>query len=337
MGKKSRRALRVVGVVLAVVVVAIVTFFIKVNPTGIGVGRGVQRAGTCRECHPQQYKEWYDGQIAAFAAISAPFMKGQAEEFARWSCWKCHDPFKLGLDEGVTCEYCHGKTGDLETHAEQCAGRRARLDVVRGARFCHNCHSVVHPITGTDFQGTVGEWEASEPRRDGVACQDCHMPLVGEGEDRHHFHGHYYPGRNPLPDRIAVSIKHVSLEEGQISVVVKNHVHGHYLPTGAFTKAMVLEVHGFDEGGTTPVYAEESLFVKRFKFRNVLRLQKFPWKVIMDTRLKPGEEREVTFDVDESIEIARVTASIRFAFVGDEGLELKFYTSESIARKEVVF
>ena len=313
-----------------------VVVVITKNPTGIGVGRGVQRAGTCRECHPAQYGEWHEGQVAAFAAMSAPFMKGQAEEFAGFGCWKCHDPFKLGLDEGVTCEYCHGKTGDLDAHAGQCRGRREVLEAVRDERFCHRCHSVVHPITKVDFQGTVGEWEASPAAREGITCQGCHMPLVGESEARHHFHGHYYPGRNPLPDRAAVSIEDITLEDGQISVVVKSHMRGHNLPTGGFTHAMVLEVRAVDEGGM-PVLEDEFLFVKRFKFRKVLGIQEFPWKVTMDTRLKPEEERTVTFDLDEPAEVSSVSAGIRFAFIGDFGFEPEFYTSETIARKEVVF
>jgi hypothetical protein len=336
MGRKSRRVGKVVGVIVAALVAVVAVVFITQNPVGIGVGRGVQRAGTCQECHPAQYREWHDGQAAAFAAITAPFMKGQAEEFAGFGCWKCHDPFKLGVDEGVTCEYCHGKTGDLDEHAGQCEGRAALLDVVRQERFCHRCHSVVHPITKVDFQGTVGEWETSPAGRGGITCQGCHMPLVGEGEAKHHFHGHYYPGRSPLANRPAVSIEDITFENGRVSVVVKNHVRGHYLPTGGFTNAMVLEVKGLDDGGV-PVFEDEFPFAKRFKFRKVLGIQEFPWKVTMDTRLKPEEQRTIEFDVDTPARIMSISASVRCAFLGDKGLVPECYTSEPIASKEVVF
>jgi hypothetical protein len=133
-----------------------------------------------------------------------------------------------------------------------------------------------------------------------------------------------------------VSIEDITLENGQICVIVKNHVRGHNLPTGAFTKAVVLEVEGLDQSGK-PVFEDEFLFVKRFKFRKVLGIQEFPWKVTMDTRLRPEEERTIKFDVEEQIAVGSISASIRWAFVGDFGLVPEFYTSDVIARREVVF
>jgi hypothetical protein len=266
-----------------------------------------------------------------------PFLKGQAEEFAGWACWKCHDPFKQGLDEGVTCEYCHGKSGGRDDQMAICAERKRRIRLVQDETFCHGCHSVIHPITRLDFQGTVGEWEQSRARSEGLSCQACHMPLVGEGEDAHHFHGHYYPNRNPLPGREAVSITDIVKEGGQITVFVKSLCRGHYLPTGAFTKAMLLEVKGFDGDATNPAFEDEFLFLRRFKFRNVLGIQKFPWVLTVDTRLGPEEERRVTFDLGRAIDIERAVATIRFAFVGDFGFEPEFFTSDIVARSEVTF
>ena len=66
---------------------------------------------------------------------------GQASEFAGPLCWKCHDPFKQGLDEGVTCEFCHGKTGetgcdqvDEDLHKKV---RKAGLERLRDEKWCH--------------------------------------------------------------------------------------------------------------------------------------------------------------------------------------------------------
>jgi hypothetical protein len=331
----------VVGVIVIVLSVGINFVLVKMNPVGLFVNKDVCRAETCKGCHPQQYKEWHDGQLAAFAAVREIMEAGQAEEFAGPLCWKCHDPFKQGLDEGVTCEFCHGKTGDTgcdqadtDLHKEK---RSKNLEYLRNEQWCHQCHTVTQLITGADLQGTVPEWEKSKARKDGLMCQSCHMPLIGEGEDKHHFHGHYYPGRNPLPGRKSVSIEAITMENGQLNVIVKNHVRSHYFPTGAHTKAIFLEVKGFAENTSKPVFEDKILFLKRFQFKKFLGIQDLPYTVYKDTRIKPEEERKITFNIDKSMKINKAIATLRFGFIGDFGEELEAWTSDYVAKKEVVF
>jgi hypothetical protein len=323
------------GVIVVLLLVVIDIILVKKNPIGFYVNQDVCRAETCAECHVQQYKEWRTGQLAAFAAVREIMEADQAAEFAGPLCWKCHDPFKQGLDEGVTCEFCHGKTGcDMDVHDEI---RKANLEPLRDEKFCHQCHTVTQLITGADLQGTVPEWEESEARKDGLMCQSCHMPLVGEGEEKHHFHGHYYPGRNPIPGRKSVSIEDITMEGGQINVIVKNHVRSHYFPTGAHTKAIFLEVKGFPENSRKPVFEDKYLFLKRFKFKKFLGIQDLPYTVYKDTRIKPEEERKIPFNTDNSMKISRVRATLRCGFLGDLGEELEAWTSDYIAKKEVAF
>jgi hypothetical protein len=318
-----------------ILLVVLVVLFVKKNPVGFYANQDVCRAETCNECHPLQYKEWHEGQLAAFAAVREIMEADQAAEFAGPLCWKCHDPFKQGLDEGVTCEFCHGKTGcDPDLHDEV---RKASLERLRDEKWCHQCHTVTQPITGADLQGTVPEWEESEARRKGLTCQSCHMPLIGEGKNRHHFHGHYYPGRNPLPGRKSVSIESITTEDGLINVTVKNHVGSHYFPTGAHTKAIFLQVKGFAEDPGEPVFEDEYLFLKRFQFKKFLGIQDLPYTVYKDTRIKPKEERTITFDPDSSVEMNKIVATLRCGFLGDLGEELEHWTSDHISTKEVVF
>ncbi len=326
--------LRSIGLISTILLVLLIVIFVKKNPVGFYVNADVCRAETCRECHPRQYKEWHEGQLAAFAAVRETMEASRAAEFAGPLCWKCHDPFKQGLDEGVTCEFCHGKTAcDEDLHDEVYKAGRERL---RDEKWCHQCHSVTQPITGADLQGTVVEWEQSKAREDGLKCQDCHMPLIGEGKDKHHFHGHYYPGRNPLPGRKSFSIEAISTENGQINVMVKNHVRSHYFPTGAHTKAIILEVKGFAEDTGTPVFEDKFIFLKRFEFKKFLGIQALPYTVYKDTRLKPEEERIITFNTDKSIKMNKVTATLRCAFMGDLGEDVKYWTSDYIAEKEII-
>jgi len=325
--------LAILGVFLFLIVLIIGIVVIKKNPTGIGVSKGVCLSSNCKECHPQHYKEWQAGQQAAFTAMKEIFLADQAAEFAGPLCWKCHDPYKQGIEEGVTCEYCHGKTDCKKELHDQV--RKASIQRLKDDNFCHKCHSVIQPITKADLQGTVREWEESKARKEGLNCQDCHMPLIGEGEDKHHFHGHYYPGRNPIPGRNSIAIEDVVMENGQIEIFVKNHVSSHYFPTGAHTKAIVLAVTGFDEN-TKPVFEDTYLFIKRFEFKKFLRIQNFPYSVNKDTRLKPEEERKIAFNVDKSVNIKMVKATLRCGFVGDHGFDLEHWTSDYISEKEFV-
>ncbi|MFC2174117.1 hypothetical protein ACFLU6_16085 [Acidobacteriota bacterium] len=209
--------------------------------------------------------------------------------------------------------------------------------LLRDDAFCHQCHSLLQPITKADLQGTVSEWQESTARKEGLSCQKCHMPLVGEGDEKHHFHGHYYPGRNPLPGRRSLSIEEIAKNPGFISVTVKNHVPAHYLPTGASFKAVFLEVKGFGETGQDPQFEDTFVFIKRFKFKNPIGLKDVPWTVAMDTRLKPEEERTITFETEKAEFLHRVVATIRCAFVGDFGFDPEWWTSDYIFEKEVVF
>lgn len=314
---------------------------IKKNPIGFYVNKDVCRAESCSQCHPQQYKEWNEGQLSAFAAVRKIMEANQASEFAGPLCWKCHDPFKQGLDEGVTCEFCHGKSGatgceqkDEDLHVEL---RKRNLKRLRDEKWCHQCHTVTQIITGADLQGTIPEWEQSKAKKEGLMCQSCHMPLIGEGDQKHHFHGHYYPGRNPLPGRKSVSIESISIDKGKLNIVVKNHVTSHYFPTGAHTKALFLEVRGFDKNNSQPVFMDKFLFLKRFKFKKFLGIQDLPYTVYKDTRIKPEEERNVTFKINEPTKISKVIATLRYGFLGDLGEELESWTSDYIALKEVSF
>jgi hypothetical protein len=328
------------GGIILVLSVGINILLVKKNPIGFFVNKDVCRAATCKECHPLQYQEWHAGQLAAFKAVREIMEADQAAEFAGPLCWKCHDPFKQGLDEGVTCEFCHGKTGEIgcdqndnDLHIE--VRRKIIFERLRDEKWCHQCHSVIQPITGVDLQGTVNEWEQSKARKDGLMCQNCHMPLIGEGKEKHHFHGHYYPGRNPLPGRKSVTIESVNMENNQINVIVKNHVTSHYFPTGAHTKGIFLEVKGYNENTITPVFADAYIFLKRFKFKKVLGIQDMPYTVYKDTRIKPEEKRTITFKIDKSIKISKVIATLRFGFLGDFGEELEHWTSDYISKKEV--
>jgi hypothetical protein len=53
--------------------------------------------------------------------------------------------------------------------------------------------------------------------------------------------------------------------------------------------------------------------------------------------MKPEEERKISFNLDNSMKISKITATLRCGFVGDHGEKLEHWTSDYIARKEIAF
>jgi hypothetical protein len=114
-------------------------------------------------------------------------------------------------------------------------------------------------------------------------------------------------------------------------------VTSHYFPTGAHTKGLFLEVKGFDENNKKPVFEDKFIFLKRFQFKKFLGIQDLPYTVYKDTRIKPEEERKITFTINKPIKISKAVATLRCGFLGDLGEELEGWTSDVIVRKEVAF
>lgn len=189
------------------------------------------------------------------------------------------------MEEGITCEVCHGP-----------GTTRA---VVRDV--CIRCHG--QPWGGatpsTTILSTPLEYEGSLAKRQGLACADCHMPKQGERS----FHG--FQGSRVVPEsyKDVVRVEGIELRGGQAIVMVKNTATGHWLPTGAETNVIFLEIVGFDAQGQAVKESEYRFEKSAFFFRTM------PMRIISDTRLRDGEEREIAFNMPASI--ARLIATLK--------------------------
>lgn len=122
---------------------------------------GFAGSETCKSCHENIHTAWKD-TFHANAFSSPIFQRDWSELGSDSRCLECHttgyDP-QTGtfLEEGVTCESCHGPM--QPGHPAQV------MPIQPNAELCAQCHKT-----------TTDEWHASKHSEVGIQCQDCHNP-----------------------------------------------------------------------------------------------------------------------------------------------------------------
>jgi len=151
------------------------------------------------------------------------------------SCDVCHltqaaqtDPpynFSYLLKPG-TIKYA-GRTPTVESPAHKIITN----DFFRTTEFCGNCHNEKNPF-GVWVKSTQLEWKEGPYAKEGVLCQDCHMPKGGpylnalmtkpyDDSRLHLFHGAHDPGkvRGTIEVRIEPDIREAEPGESIIFTV----------------------------------------------------------------------------------------------------------------------
>lgn len=174
----------------------------------------------CAQCHARQFEDWQHSRHSQTmrAGIVWQFdLFGQAESN---TCLDCHAPLAeqkalvardMGWPnapagdlpeyvpahlhhQGLTCAACHVRRHERfgPEHRAGLAGTEAGLPhggfhpraAFSDSRFCASCHQFPEDgprLNGKLRQDTYNEWSRSRFGRQGVSCQDCHMP------DRRHL------------------------------------------------------------------------------------------------------------------------------------------------------
>src|SRR6185503_19341518 len=154
--------------------------------------------------------------------------------------------FDAALHErGVVCAACHvrghqrfgppRRDGSLASATPR--AKLAHRGVVRtpaflSSEFCRSCHQFTpkgFALNGKLLQNTYAEWQASRFAREGVQCQDCHMP-----DRRHLWRGIHDPAMVASGLEITVTPEAPRLTVGQeftVTLDVRNTRVGHAFPT----------------------------------------------------------------------------------------------------------
>ncbi|MGH7356193.1 MAG: multiheme c-type cytochrome [Candidatus Rokuibacteriota bacterium] len=174
----------------------------------------------CGACHPQQYADWRTSPHAASMGpgVAGQLVELLASEpGSALGCQNCHAPLaeQRPLDwdgaratpnaiydgrlrqRGLVCAGCHvrdherfgppKRDGSLASAAPRETlphNGVTRTPAFLKSEFCASCHQFAPDgfrVNGKLLENTYAEWRASRFAREGVHCQDCHMP------DRRHL------------------------------------------------------------------------------------------------------------------------------------------------------
>jgi len=210
-----------------------------------------------------------------------------------------------------------GGSGVVEDHPFPLAANGA-LQTTNDA--CMGCHDRRNNARGVPLCRTGDEYQAAATA---ITCQSCHMPVVG-GLIDHSMPG----GHSAAMVRRGVTLE-VTARKGEdgvaATVTLLNHL-PHGFPTGAPFRNAYLEVVALDAAGhevwrsfqAGPAEDPEALFATRLA-DDAGHPAPPPkaTRIAADTRLKPGEERRLTYQIPGEA-IAQVRARLLYRLLPPE-------------------
>lgn len=239
----------------------------------------------CGICHPQQYKDWQTTihSHAMSPGIYGQMVEMADNDRETYIiCASCHTPLSEQLpflesggsyrdnpdfdaklqQSGLICAGCH-----VRQHQRFGPPRRAELPPIpldtklphggftvspayEDSAFCSPCHQFAptdFALNGKLLQNTHEEWRESRYAKEGIHCQNCHMP-----DRRHLWRGIHDP--EMVKQAITVSLSpgaasYVAGDKLSLDIVITNSGAGHYFPTYVTPKVFV-QAHLLDQQGS---------------------------------------------------------------------------------------
>jgi len=293
----------------------------------------------CATCHPAQFADWrtsvHARAMGPGVAGQLVEMLTSAPADAL-GCHTCHAPLAeqrplLGGREGhaqnpafdgalraqgLVCAGCHVRAherfgpprrdGSLARGAPRESlphGGVTRTPAFLAAEFCRGCHQFTRDgfaLNGKLLENTYEEWRASRFAREGVQCQDCHMP-----DRRHVWRGIHDPEMVRSGLTIAARLDGAGVErDGTVSAtlrVTSTRV-GHAFPTYV-TPRVIVRGELVDAGGAAIAGSRMERIVAREVALDLSR-------EIRDTRLLPGRSVELRYRRRVDVDTARLRFTV---------------------------
>lgn len=303
----------------------------------------------CGQCHPAQFGDWKTSRhsMAMGPGILGQLitMAPDAHKQHR-GCTSCHAPLAEqaadlskalastsratadGLHRsGLICAACHvresqwygparrdGSEPDAATAATMPHAGWTVSAAFEDSRFCSTCHQFKpdgYALNGKLLENTYAEWQASRYAREGVTCQNCHMP-----DRRHLWRGIHDP--EMVASGVTIETTTPATENGFAiaSLTVRNTGTGHYFPTYV-TPAVIAEIWQQDAAGKMlPGTLREQVIAR--KVPTSLREELF------DTRIPPDEQ--ITLSYREPVDKAASQLGFRVR-VEPDAFYSEFFTA----------
>jgi len=312
----------------------------------------IKSAQKCKECHAKNYNEWSISYHHNSTPENNPFFDAMLklsfpDSNQVKSCEPCHKPVqRLNVpsllrqnlaNEGVTCDVCHaaklsGHSDSLFTiqpgnvkygpykDAVSAVHESEFSKKLTSSEFCLSCHGKKENRHGMIMCSTEEEYKKSSYAKDGVTCQDCHMPAIeGKtadlGKMRDEIYSHtFYGGHSEQMLRECAEINLESSREAEgfiLTVDITNVIVGHSLPTGTPLRAVYLSVTAQDTLGetawrnyqTNPIHEDpDAVFMRLLEDENGIA-PAAPWsgvKTRFDQRLGANETRRLEYVIPDT-------------------------------------
>lgn len=309
---------------------------------GIEIAEGSYSSSfVCGKCHLDIYNQWRESLHAA--ALNNPaFKTAYLESFwdnpeeSRQLCLGCHAPIAVAMDdfkferevskEGVTCDVCHsivevesspwGFSSKTQVGKTKYGPRAAGMSPAHQIAYsplqtssllCARCHEYVNK-NGVSILSTYSEWKEGPYAKDGVQCQDCHMPLVKgvvvspevKEVRREEINLHLLAGGHSITQlKKAMKLEIVNIEkfDSQVKVTLEliNRGSGHMVPSGIPSRRLVLTVTA--QGALGQKVRESLIYEKILVDKDGTRIYKdsdvFTKSTLVskDNRIAPKEAR----------------------------------------------
>ncbi len=270
----------------------------------------------CGACHPAQLADWRTSLHAASMGpgVAGQLVEMiESDPASALSCHACHAPLaeqvshvrsegdirpNLAFDaalraRGLPCAGCHVRAherfgpprrdGSLASPAPRETlphNGVTRTAAFLGSEFCRGCHQFTpdgFALNGKLLENTYNEWRASRFARQGIQCQDCHMP-----DRRHLWRGIHDADmvRSGLTITAGAEPASRAGEARIVTLRVENTGVGHAFPTYV-TPLVVLRAETLDAEGRVIEGSREESVIGREVALDLSR-------EISDTRLPPG-------------------------------------------------
>lgn len=231
---------------------------------------------SCGICHPAQFADWkttlHSATMGPGVVGQLVEMKRTDPDSAR-SCLTCHAPLAEQSEQiegprgvlpnpaydadlqrkGLVCAACHVRQHQRfgpPPREGSVAGSAPRSTLPHNgatfstaylrAEFCSSCHQFGPTdlrLNGKLLQNTYAEWKASASARQGLQCQDCHMP-----DRRHLWRGIHDPDMVRSGVQISLATdrpRHRPGDEVRAALTIHSVRVGHYFPTYVTPRVVV--------------------------------------------------------------------------------------------------
>lgn len=294
---------------------------------------------SCGECHAAQFAQWQTSLHAHTMGAGIQWQLQLMSQQQGNKCLRCHAPLAeqkalVALqqhwpnapaepppswlpdelaDAGLVCAGCHlrrhqrfGPPPRQDLPEELPHGGFVVSTAFQDSRFCAACHQHQIKDQPPTIQGkllvdTFNQWQQSPQARQGLQCQDCHMP-----ERQHLWRGIHDADMTRSAIAVDMVVKRTAARAVVVETTVHNRGAGHYFPSYMVPKVtLVFSLRQRDTGQVREFYRG----IIGWQVNTGLTEEQF------DTRIPAGKSRQwqipltlpeadVPWDIDLAIEVA---------------------------------